>query len=494
MNPSASKRRTRVVTSTIPSLDLRPYVAGRFVDATSGRYIEDHDPYTGDLLASIPISGDPEVHQALAAAEALSRDRAWTQGHEERRRLLLGLSEAILARHDEIAELEACDIGKPLVGVSAWDVKNAAAVYRMYGEMAGTWSDENLPAPDGYELRTTQEPVGVVAALVPWNFPFPCIAWKIAPAIAAGCCVVLKSPERAPLSAQYLAHLVDEVGFPPGAISVLAGEGHDVGSALVASPRVAKITFTGGTEIAATIMREAASHVPAFVLELGGKGANIVCDDADLDAAVLGTVTAMFDVAGENCCAGSRTIVTDAIYDRFCSQLVETVRLRRVGDPLDLDTQQGPLIDQRQVERVDSYVQGALAEGCSILTGGAPEESVPNLYPPTVLADVDPNSKVAQEEIFGPVGTIIRAKDLSDAIALANATDYGLSASIWTADHANQKRFVEEMDVGVCWVNAFGFFEIVAPWGGRKRSGYGRELGREAIKEFLTPKTVYTPT
>jgi aldehyde dehydrogenase (NAD+) len=493
MNPTASQRRERVLTATITSLDLRPYVAGGFVDSTSSRHIEDRDPFTGDLLARVPIAGASEIECALTAAQQLAHDRQWTHAHEERKRLLLALSEAIYANHDEIAELEACDIGKPLVGVSAWDVNNAAAVYRMYGEMAGGWSDKSLPAPDGYELHTTQEPVGVVAALVPWNFPFPCMSWKIAPAIAAGCCIILKSPERAPLSSQYLARLVDEIGFPPGAISVLAGEGSDVGNALITSPKVDKITFTGAQEIATTIMRDAASHLPAFVLELGGKGANIVCDDADLSAAVPGTVTAMFDVAGESCCAGSRTIVTDGIYDEFCEALLEAVKLRRLGDPLDLATQQGPLIDGRQVERIDGYVRDAISEGCTVLTGGTPDPEVPNLYPPTVLA-TDPDSKVAQQEVFGPVASVVRAKDFEEALRLANDTEYGLSASIWTADPANQKRFTEEMDAGVCWVNTFGLFEIVAPWGGRKRSGYGRELGREAINEFLSPKTVYLPT
>jgi acyl-CoA reductase-like NAD-dependent aldehyde dehydrogenase len=493
MDPTASQRRERVITATVPGLDLRPYVAGEFADSTSGLDIEDRDPFTGDLLARVPIAGSSEIERALTAAQALARDRQWTHGHEERRRLLLALSDAVAANHDEIAELEACDIGKPLAGVSAWDVNNAAAVYRMYGEMAGSWSDESLPAPEGYALHTTQEPVGVIAALVPWNFPFPCMSWKIAPAIAAGCSIILKSPERAPLSAQYLARLVDDVGFPPGAISVLAGEGRDVGNTLITSPKVNKITFTGAQEIASTIMRDAASHLPGFVLELGGKGANIVCDDADLEAAIPGTVTAMFDVAGESCCAGSRTIVTDGIYDRFCEALVEAVRERRLGDPLDLATQQGPLIDGRQVERTDEYVRDAIAEGCSVLIGGTPDPEIPNLYPPTVVA-ADPNSKVAQEEVFGPVASVVRASDFADALALANATEYGLSASIWTADPDNQKRFVEEMDAGVCWVNTFGLFEIVAPWGGRKRSGYGRELGREAINEFLSPKTVYLPT
>jgi acyl-CoA reductase-like NAD-dependent aldehyde dehydrogenase len=493
MDLTASQRRERVMTSTIPRLDLRPYVAGEFVDATSGRHIEDRDPFTGDLLTRVPIAGSSELERALTAAHQLAHDRRWTHGHEERKRLLLELSEAISANHDEIAELEACDIGKPLAGVSAWDVNNASAVYRMYGEMAGSWSDESLPAPAGYKLHTTQEPVGVVAALVPWNFPFPCMSWKIAPAIAAGCSIILKSPERAPLSAQYLARLVDEIGFPPGAISVVAGEGSDVGNALITSPKVDKITFTGAQEIATTIMRDAAPHLPAFVLELGGKGANIVCDDADLQAAVPGTVTAMFDVAGESCCAGSRTIVTDGIYDEFCEALLDAVKLRRLGDPLDLATQQGPLIDGRQVERIDGYVRDAINEGCTVLTGGTPDPEVPNLYPPTVLA-TDTDAKVAQEEVFGPVASVVRAKNFEEALRLANDTEYGLSASIWTADREYQKRFTEEMDAGVCWVNTFGLFEIVAPWGGRKRSGYGRELGREAINEFLSPKTVYLPT
>jgi aldehyde dehydrogenase (NAD+) len=489
----ASTRRERVRTTTVPGLNLNPYIAGEFAQASSTTVVEDHDPYTGELLAQLPVAGTADIARALESARALHRSGAWARAHNERRELLMKLADLVTQNHDTIAELEACDIGKPLAGVGAWDIKNAAAVYGMYGEAVGASAPAVLAGPSGYRLTTTKEPVGVVAALVPWNFPFPCISWKLAPALAAGCPVILKSPERAPLSAQYLAALIHQAGFPPGALSILTGPGQDVGSPIVSSDAVNMISFTGATDVAAAIMRESAPNVPSLLFELGGKGANIVCEDADLAAAVDGTVTAMFDVAGESCCAGSRTIVLDEIYDEFCDLLGNAVRMRRLGDPLDRETQQGPLIDQRQVGHVDSYVSSALASGSSLLVGGRSGRPGPNFYEPTVLRDVDPDSPVAQQEVFGPVGCVIRASDFAHALELGNGTEYGLSASIWTTDRSKQERFVKEMEVGVCWVNSFGFFEITGSWGGRKRSGHGRELGLPALEEFLVTKTIYMP-
>jgi acyl-CoA reductase-like NAD-dependent aldehyde dehydrogenase len=492
MNATSSERRRYVAESILPRLDPRPMIDGAFVDARSDEVRQVRDPFSGGVLLEMPDCGRDDVDHAVAAARAAFDDGRWSGLDSSTRAThLRRLADLIEAHHDELALLESSDVGKPVAGTSAWDISNAAMMYRYYADLGERLAtDEEIPgSARAYRHR---EPVGVVAALVPWNFPFPCISWKLGPALAMGCCVVLKSAERAPLSAQLLGELVIDAGFPPGVVNIVMGSGATAGAALVSDERIDAITFTGGSETASALVRSSAVRLPRLTLELGGKGANVVWSDADFDAAVAGTVTGMFDVAGQNCCAASRTFVHDDIADAFIAAVVEATAQRRLGDPLDDATRQGPQIDPAHVRRIDGYVQEARGQGARVLTGGGtPDELGGNFYAPTVIEGATPEMRVSREEVFGPVGCVFRVGDLDTAIARANDTPYGLSSSVWASEEDVLERFVRESRVGACWVNTFGLFDPEVPWGGTKMSGYGRELGEEAVLQFTVPKSVY---
>lgn len=485
-------RREYATDSVIARLDPRPFIDGAFADARTDEVREIIDPYTQSVVFEMPDCGADDVRRAVGAARAAFDDRRWSGlTPDVRASHLRRLADLIEERHDDLALLESVDVGKPISSTSAWDISNAATMYRYYADLAEEAAGIR-EIPGSARAYQRREPVGVVAALVPWNFPFPCISWKIGPALAAGCSVVLKSAERAPLSAQALGQLVAEAGFPPGVVNIVMGPGPSAGAGLVSDPRVDAISFTGGTGTASALIRESAGHLPHLTLELGGKGANVVWGDADFDAAVGGTVVAMFDVAGQNCCAGSRTIVHEDIADRFIEAVVDAAEERKLGDPLDASTQQGPQIDAEHVRHIDSFVEEARQGGARVLTGGGtPEDLGGNFYAPTIIEGATPDMRISREEVFGPVGCVYRVADLESAIRLANDTDFGLSSSVWSSDTSVLDRFVNDSRVGVCWVNTFGLFDPEVPWGGTKRSGYGRELGHEALREFTTPKTVY---
>ncbi len=493
MNISAPEdRRRRVAESVLPGLDLRPFIGGKYVDAATDAMRRVTDPYTNAPLVDMPDCGPEDVSRAVTAAREAFDDGHWSRlAPDDRAACLLKLADLIDQHHDDLALLESSDVGKPISGTIGWDISNAATMYRYYAGLAQeAVRDSDIPGSKrAYQHR---EPLGVVAALVPWNFPFPCISWKIGPALAAGCCVVLKSAERAPLSAQALARLALEAGFPPGVVNVVMGAGPSAGAALVADGRVDAISFTGGTATASALVEGSAKHLPRLTLELGGKGANVVWSDADFDQAVAGTVVGMFDVAGQNCCASSRTIVHEDIAEPFIEAVVDATRRRQLGDPLDGGTQQGPQIDAAHVQHIDRFVAEAKAQGATVLIGGAtPPELGGNFYAPTIIDGARHDMRISQEEIFGPVGCIYRASDLDAAIEQANRTPFGLSSTVWASDPDVLDRFVRESHVGVCWVNTFGLFDPEVPWGGTRRSGYGRELGHEALREFTTAKTVY---
>lgn len=489
---SPDDRRRHVAQSVLSRLDLRPFIGGRHVDAATDDIRRVTDPYTNAVLAEMPDCGPEDVSRAVSAAREAFDDGRWTQlDPDERAACLQKLAELIDHHHDDLALLESSDVGKPISGTTGWDISNAATMYRYYADLVHEATrDTDIPGSErAYQHR---EAVGVVAALVPWNFPFPCISWKIGPALAAGCCVVIKSAERAPLSAQALARLALDAGFPPGVVNVVMGAGPSAGGALVADDRVDAISFTGGTATATSLVEASARHLPRLTLELGGKGANVVWSDADLDQAVAGTVVGMFDVAGQNCCASSRTIVHEDIAEVFIEAVVEAAGKRQLGDPLDDATEQGPQIDAAHVEHIHGFVNEATEQGATVLTGGGtPPELGGTFYSPTVIDRVSHDMRISREEIFGPVGCIYRASDLDSAIQQANSTSFGLSSSVWASDPDVLDRFVRELRVGVCWVNTFGLFDPEVPWGGTRRSGYGRELGRDALREFTTAKTVY---
>lgn len=485
-------RRAHVSDTVIPRLDLRPFIDGAFADPATDALRDIVDPFTGGVVATMPDCGAEEVARAVGAARAAFDDGGWSRVPASARAgCLRRLADLIDEHHDDLALLESVDVGKPITGTSAWDIANAAAVYRYYAELVEQQEDD-VALPGATRAFGWREPVGVVAALVPWNFPFPCISWKIGPALAVGCTVVLKAAERAPLSAQALTRLVEQAGFPPGVVNVVMGSGAAAGAALVADARIDAISFTGGTATATAVVRGAADRLPRLTLELGGKSPIIIWPDADLEAAVAATVAGMFDVAGQNCCATSRVLVHDAIADDFVEAVVEATASRRLGDPLDDATQQGPQIDAAHLATIDGYVRRAEAEGARVLIGGSVPDSLGGtFYAPTILDGATPQMEISRAEVFGPVGSVYRISDLDAAIENANNTDFGLASCIWSASEEIIDRFVRESRVGVCWVNTFGLFDPEVPWGGTKRSGYGRELGHEGLREFTVTKTVY---
>lgn len=492
MSRTPVERREFVTGTVLSNVDARPFIDGAFVDARTDAVRQVLDPFTGDVLLEMADCGHDDVDVALSAARRAFDAGEWSrlQGGG-RAATLRRLADLITERHDELALVESSDVGKPIAGTASWDIANAATVYRYYADVAERLAVD-LAIPGATRAYQHREPIGVVAALVPWNFPFPCIAWKLAPALAMGCCVVLKSAERAPLSAQLLGELVSDAGFPPGVVNIVMGGGATAGAALVSDARVDAISFTGGTETASQLARGSAARLPRLTLELGGKGANVVWRDADLDAAVAGTVAGMFDVAGENCCAASRTFVHDEIADDFIARVIAAAERRRLGDPLDDATQQGPLIDRAHLDHVAAFVHDARDKGARILTGGGiPAGLGGNFHEPTIIEGATAGMLVSSREVFGPVACVYRIADLDTAIAAANDTPYGLSSSVWSADEGVLERFVQESRVGVCWVNTFGLFDPEVPWGGTKGSGYGRELGEEAVREFTVAKTVY---
>ncbi|MGI8413716.1 MAG: aldehyde dehydrogenase family protein [Solirubrobacteraceae bacterium] len=477
----------------MPRLDPRPYINGAHVDASTDALLKVIDPFDDATLLELPDCDASDVHRAVGAARAAFDDGRWSGlSAAERASCLRKLADLIEDRHDDLALIESSDVGKPISGTTGWDISNAATMYRYYADLAESWA-EDIEIPGASRAYEHREPVGVVAAIVTWNFPFPCISWKIGPALAMGCTVVVKPAERAPLSAQALGQLATEAGFPAGVLNIVTGSGATAGTALVSDPRVDAITFTGGNDTASKLVRSSARHLPRTALELGGKGATFVWADADFEAAVAGAATAMFDVAGQNCCAGSRAFVHEKIADDFIAAVVEAAERRALGDQLDDSTEQGPQIDAAHVVRISAFVEEARAAGARIITGGrTPEALGGNFYAPTIIEGATDDMRVAREEVFGPVGCIYRvSNDLEAAIAKANDTPYGLSGSIWSTDHDVLKRFVKASRVGVCWVNTFGLFDPEVPWGGTRLSGYGRELGHAALREFTTAKSVY---
>jgi aldehyde dehydrogenase (NAD+) len=340
-------------------------------------------------------------------------------------------------------------------------------------------------------IENYQEPVGVCATIMPWNFPFAALAWKIAPALATGCTVVVKAAERAPLTTLLLATYVNQVGFPAGVVNIVAGAGNTAGSALVKNPDVNKISFTGSTATAQQVIRDSLGHLPIWSLELGGKSANVVLKDANLQDAALAAIGAMFTMSGQDCGAGSRLLLERDIADEFLSILLPLIKSRRLGDPMDDATEQGPMIDHAQFERVSEYVDEACKSGANILVGGSGTKDGPNFYSPTLLTNVPLDARIVREEVFGPVATVHLFEGLDEAINIANNSNYALASAIWTASSDKAREFTRKVRVGTIWLNCYGWFDTVSPWGGRGLSGQGKELGKEGLNGFLTTKAVF---
>jgi aldehyde dehydrogenase (NAD+) len=479
-------RRQAVYDQILPALDLRPFIGGKFVNPSSSKVIHVIDPMTQQPLADIPSADRVDVDAAVSAARKAFDSGIWSDMHPRgRARLLYRLADLVERDLIKLALLEAADAGKRFRGVLGWDIPNAAEVYRYYAGWADKITGRLLPSLPGVDMLTRLEPVGVCAAIIPWNFPFPCTAWKVGPALAAGCTVVVKSAERAPLSAQYLAKLVQEAGFPEGVVNIICGVGEETGRLLVADARVDKITFTGEAATAQDILTTSRSHMPRVTFELGDKTPNVIFEDADLEAASKAAVGAIFNVSGQNCCAGSRTLVHEKRLQQVIDRLAAASKARRLGDQFADDTEQGPQIDLQHVAHIDRFVKDAVSAGGQVVTGGSPWGDG-QFYAPTILANTTNDMAINQQEVFGPVPF----SDIDEAIHIANGRDYGLAAAVWTQNQRTADLFSRKVRTGTCWINCYEYFDTVAPWGGRKLSGMGRELGIEGIQQFLETKTI----
>ena len=469
------------------------FIGGESTEAASGESRELSEPATGEPLARSAIGGEADVDRAVEAARgALGGDWGKTSG-TERARLLHALADAMVANRKELAELETRNVGKAISSVKA-ELHQAIENFRYYGSAIASIGGRANPIGGSLLFYSLKEPVGVVAQIIPWNYPLMMSTWKLAPALAAGCAVVLKPDSQTPLTAIRLAELAAEAGFPAGAINVVPAEGRTTGAYLVRHPGVDKIAFTGSTETGGEIMRLASDPVKRVTLELGGKSPNIVFADADLASAIPSSAWAIFYSAGQSCEARSRLLVEKSIYDDVVSRLAELSGGIRVGDPLDAETQMGSLISTSHRERVHGFVERGTGEGASVVTGGAVPEGPGAFYPPTIVAAESNALEIAQEEVFGPVVTVIPFEDEKDAIRLANDVRYGLMATVWTGDPARGHRIASRIKAGTVGINMpYTAFPGI-PFGGYKQSGFGRELGLETLELYLETKSVIVST
>ena len=412
----------------------------------------------------------------------------------ERGQALLRLAELIRKNQDALVELESLDSGKPVSAIRRQDLPAVLDTLTYYAGWADKINGQVIPARPDALTYTVREPVGVVAAIIPWNFPLMIGMWKLAPALACGCTVVLKPAELTPLTALRIGELALAAGFPPGVLNVVPGFGKAAGAALVEHPDVDKITFTGSPAVGRQILRGAAGNLKRVTLELGGKSANIIFPDADLEAAVKAAASGIFFNTGQVCSAGSRILAHADIYDEVIERLVARAKAIRVGDPRDAGTSMGPLVSQVQMKRVLDYIEIGKQEGARLATGGSRIGSTGYFVSPTVFANVEHRMRISQEEIFGPVASVIRFTNEDDAIRLANGTKYSLAAGVWSADIARVHRFVRRLKAGTVWANTFGPTDVRLPWGGNRDSGFGREHGDVAIDNFTEPKVVWINT
>jgi len=469
------------------------HIGGESVEPASGEVRELHEPATGELLARAAMAGDADVDRAVEAARSALSD-AWgkTPG-TERSRLLHALADAIVANRKELAELESRNVGKAITSVKS-ELAGAAENFRFYASAIATIAGRSNPVGGSLLFYSLKEPVGVCGQIVPWNYPLLMATWKLAPALAAGCTVVLKPDPQTPLTALRLAELAAEAGFPPGVINVVPGDGPTTGAYLVRHPGIDKVAFTGSTRTGGEIMRLCSDPIKRLTLELGGKSPNLVFADADLADALPASAWAIYYAAGQSCEARSRLLVEASIYDDVVSQVTDYAQRVKVGDPLDAETQMGSLISTTHRDKVHGFVEGALAEGAEVTAGGAIEDGPGAFYPPTVVARMGNDLRAAQEEIFGPVLTVIPFEDEADAVRVANDVKYGLMATVWTGDPARGHRIAARIKSGTVGINMpYTAFPGI-PFGGYKQSGFGRELALETLDLYLETKSVVTYT
>lgn len=471
------------------------YIDGEFVEPESAEWFGSVDPYTGEEWVEIPRGTAADIDRAVDAARRAALDGEWSKlTPTERGEYLFDLAERLEQYAEDHAEMEVRDNGKPIREM-AGSHQSLPDWFRYYGGLADKVHGKTIPSdkPDKF-IHTRREPVGVVGAITPWNSPLMLATWKLAPALAAGNAVVLKPDEKTSTSALSFAEAVDEVGFPDGVVNVVSGYGSEAGQALVEQDRVDKLSFTGGTETGSHVAEAAAAHLKRTTMELGGKSPNIVFEDADIENALNGALSGIFTAAGQSCSAGSRLLLHESIHDEFVERLVEMAADIELGDPKDPETEMGPLASADQFETVEQYIEIGKQSEATLVHGGAPPDADlgSDLFiEPTIFTNVDNDSRLAQEEIFGPVLSVIEFGTEKEAVEIANDVKYGLAAGVWTQDIRRAHRVASEIRAGRLYVNHYRSSSVTAPQGGYKQSGWGRENGIEAIEEYLETKTVW---
>ncbi len=471
-------------------------INGEWLDARNGSTFEVLDPADGEIIAHVPMGEPEDVDLAVKAARAAFENSAWSRmTASDRGRIIWRLGDLILEHGDELAAIESIDNGKPFGVARAADVELAADLFHYMAGWATKIGGQTFPISVPYADRqfhayTMKEPIGVVGQIIPWNFPLLMAAWKVGPALATGCTVVLKPAEQTPLSALRLGELAMEAGLPGGVLNVITGYGESAGAAVAAHPGIDKVAFTGSTEVGKLIVAAAANDLKRVTLELGGKSPNIVFADADLETAIPGAASAIFFNHGQCCCAGSRLYVEQKVYDDVLAGISDEAGKIKIGRGLDPDTDMGPLVSDEQLERVTGFLASSEHEGLRTVTGGKRVGDKGYFVAPTVIEGARAGHRVYDEEIFGPVVTAIPFKSVDEVAPAANETVYGLAAGIWSNDLTKVHRLIPRLKAGTVWVNAYNIFDAALPFGGYKQSGWGREMGKDVLALYTQTKAV----
>ncbi|QDV22846.1 aldehyde dehydrogenase family protein [Aureliella helgolandensis] len=483
---------TASATAALPKIrHTECFIGGKWLAAASGKTFPTINPATEETLADVAEGDAADIDLAVEAAREAFENGPWGRmDARDRGRLMYRLADLIEGEIDELAALESLDNGKPYNDARTADIPLAVDCLRYYAGFADKIHGSTIPIRGNYFTYTRKEPVGVVGQIIPWNFPMLMTAWKWGPALAAGCTLIMKPAEQTPLTCLRMAQLAQDAGIPDGVINVVPGYGPTAGGAIVKHPGIDKVAFTGEHRTAQLIMQNASQSLKRLTFELGGKSPNVVAADADLDAAAAGTHFGLFFNQGQCCCAGSRVFVDERVHDEFVGKLKELAANRKLGSPLAHDTEQGPQVDEAQFNKIMSYIDQGNREGANCIVGGKRFGDIGYFVEPTIFEGVTDSMAIAQDEIFGPVMSVLKYKDWDEMIQRANATCFGLAAAIWTRDITQAHEYARRVRAGTVWVNCYDVFDAAAPFGGFKMSGHGRELGEDGLRPYTETKTV----